>query len=57
MRAIAFITAATAATLLVTPAAASAASPAERETFELQCDGGRELVVDSGNGDFTRLGS
>ena len=54
MRATAFTTAATAAALLVTPAA-SAASPAERETFELQCDGGRELVVavNSGNGAFT----
>jgi hypothetical protein len=50
----AFISAVSAAALLVTPAA-SAAPPSERETFDLQCDGGRELVVavNSGNGAFT----
>ena len=54
MRAIAFATAASAAALLVTPAA-SAAPPSERETFDLQCEGGRELVVavNSGKGAFT----
>jgi hypothetical protein len=52
-RVIAVITAASAA-LLVTPAT-SAAAPSERETFTLQCDGGRELVVavNNGNGAFT----
>lgn len=53
MRAITVL-AATAAACLIAPAA-SGAPPAERETFELDCDSGGTLVVavNSGNGAFT----